>query len=92
MKEGGGGGEGISFPPPPRCFTCAIFRAAFDSCSSFFAPKPHRNACYAGYRKTYSFPIVLKYQLENCRRANQAALVSGTGTRDELLRTSAGGG
>ena len=25
-----------------------IFRAVFDSCSSFFAPKPHRNACYAG--------------------------------------------
>ena len=21
----------------------------FDSCSSFFAPKPHRNASYAGY-------------------------------------------
>ena len=27
-----------------------IFRAAFDSRSSFFAPKPHGNACYAGYR------------------------------------------
>ena len=24
----------------------------FDSCSSFFAPKPHRNACYAGYKYT----------------------------------------
>ena len=32
-----------------RSFTCAIFRVAFDSCSSFFAPKPHGNACYAGY-------------------------------------------
>ena len=21
----------------------------FDSCSSFFVPKPHRNACYVGY-------------------------------------------
>ena len=31
-------------PTPPRYFTCAIFRAVFDSCSSFFAPKPHRNA------------------------------------------------
>ena len=26
----------------------AIFRAVFDSCSSFFAPKPYGNACYAG--------------------------------------------
>ena len=25
------------------------FPAVFDSCSSSFAPKPHRNACYAGY-------------------------------------------
>ena len=38
------------FPTPPRSFTCAIFRAVFDSCSSFFTPKPHRNACYAGYK------------------------------------------
>ena len=40
----------LSTPPPPRSFTCAIFRAVFDSCFSFFAPKEHRNACYAGYR------------------------------------------
>ena len=46
MKEGGGGGEGRT---PPSSFTCAIFRAVFDSCFSFFAPEPHRNACYAGY-------------------------------------------
>ena len=26
-------------------FTYAIFRAVFDSRSSFFAPKPHGNAC-----------------------------------------------
>ena len=38
------------FPTPSRSFTCAIFRAVFDSCSSFFAPKPHGNACYAGYK------------------------------------------
>ena len=37
------------FWPTPRSFTCAIFRAVFDSPSSFFAPKPHGNACYAGY-------------------------------------------
>ena len=48
-KVGGGGGEGLlSFPPPPRSFTYAIFRAVFDSRSSLFAPKPHGNACYAG--------------------------------------------
>ena len=29
--------------------TRAIFRAFFDSHSSFFAPKPKGNACYAGY-------------------------------------------
>ena len=38
-------------PPPPRSFTYAIFRAVFDSRSSFFAPKPHGNACYAGLKK-----------------------------------------
>ena len=39
----------LSSPPPPRSFACAIFRAVFDSCSSFFAPKPHRKACYSCY-------------------------------------------
>ena len=36
--------------PPHRCCTCVIFRAVFDPNSSFFAPKPHGNPCYAGYR------------------------------------------
>ena len=36
------------FPTPSRSFTYAIFRAVFDSRSSFFAPKPHGNACYVG--------------------------------------------
>ena len=31
-----------------RAIKCAILRALFDSGSSFFAPKPHLNACYAG--------------------------------------------
>ena len=31
-----------------KSFTCAIFRAVSDSCSSFFNPKPHGNAYYAG--------------------------------------------
>ena len=35
----------ISSLSPPRSFTRAIFPAVFDSCSSFFALKPHRNAC-----------------------------------------------
>ena len=39
----------LSSPSPPRPFACAIFRAVFDSCSSFFAPKPHRKACYSCY-------------------------------------------
>ena len=40
----------LSSRPPLRYLTCAIFRAVFDDRSLFFAPKPHRNACYAGYR------------------------------------------
>ena len=36
--------------PPSRSFTCAIFFSrGFVYRSSFFAPKPHENACYAGY-------------------------------------------
>ena len=42
--------ESLSSPPPPRSFTCAIFRAVFDSCSSFFTTKSQRSACYAGYK------------------------------------------
>ena len=37
------------WPPPPRSLTRSIFRAFFDSRSSFFAPKPRGNACYVGY-------------------------------------------
>ena len=39
----------LSSPPPLRSFTRPSFCAVFDSRSSFFAPKPHGNACYAGY-------------------------------------------
>ena len=31
-----------------------FYRVLFDSRSSFFAPKPHGNACYAGYSLVYS--------------------------------------
>ena len=34
--------------PPPHSFICVIFHAVFDSCSSFFALKPHGNTWYAG--------------------------------------------
>ena len=53
------------FPTPPRSFTYAIFRAVFDSRSSFFAPKPHGNACYAGYQKNswcHLFKIMAKWE------------------------------
>ena len=37
----------LSSPPPPRSFSCAIFRSVFDSRCLFFAPKPHGSTCYA---------------------------------------------
>ena len=49
----------------PRSFTYAIFRAIFDSCSSFFAPKPHENARYAGYY----FPSCLFHAIQNIERS-----------------------
>ena len=48
----------LSSPPPPSSFSCAIFRVVFDSRSLFFAPKPHGNACYAGYDHSYPRPTV----------------------------------
>ena len=51
-NERGGRGRGREKTPPlPRSANCAIFRTVFDSCSSFFAPKPSLrfDACYAGY-------------------------------------------
>ena len=37
------------FPTPsPLFYLRHLSRGQFDSCSSFFAPKPHRNACHAG--------------------------------------------
>ena len=54
----------LSSPPPPRSFTYAIFRAVFDSRSSFFAPKPHGNACYAGYLSRVRAYIELQHNLQ----------------------------
>ena len=34
--------------PSPLFYLRHFFRVVFDSRSSFFAPKPHGNACYAG--------------------------------------------
>ena len=60
-KKGGGRGRGrnLSSPPPPRSFPSAIFRAVFDSRSSFFGPKPRGKACYAGYMSLVS--LLLPY-------------------------------
>ena len=49
-NERRGRGRGRKETFPPRSFTCAIFRAVFDSCSSFFAPKPHRKPTDIGVR------------------------------------------
>ena len=39
----------LKFPTPsPLFYSRHLSRGQFDSRSSFFAPKPHRNACYAG--------------------------------------------
>ena len=60
-NERGGRGrrkEGLlSSPSPPRSFSCATFRAVFYSRSSFFARKPHGNACYAGYDSAPKIPF-----------------------------------
>ena len=59
-KRGGRGrGRNLSSPPPPRSFPSAIFRAVFDSRSSFFGPKPRGKACYAGYMSLVS--LLLPY-------------------------------
>ena len=41
------------FCPLEKWYENPIFRAIFDSCSSFFARKPHGNACYAGLATIY---------------------------------------
>ena len=59
-KNERGGGEGnLSSPSPLRPFTCAIFRAVFDFRSSFFAPKPHGDACYGGYDRVIFSDLIL---------------------------------
>ena len=54
MKEGEGEGkEGNASAPP--LFYLRHFCAVFDSCFSFLASKPRRNACYAGYSLDQTF-------------------------------------
>ena len=64
-------------PPPPRSFTCAIFSAVFDSCSSFFAPKPHRNLTLATQAKEKKSEIFLKKESNRMQRWNIVALEGG---------------
>ena len=39
----------LSPQPLPALLLGPFFIVVFDSCSSFFAPKQHRNACFPGY-------------------------------------------
>ena len=39
----------LSPQPLPALLLAPFFIVVFDSCSSFFAPKQHRNACFPGY-------------------------------------------
>ena len=72
-----------------KCFTCAIFRAVFDSWSSFFnAPKPETLATQAT-EGPIPFPYCSQISLGELSQS-QSALVSWTGTRDEPIRTVAG--
>ena len=54
-RERNGTRANLSFHPPAQSFTRAIFRAIFNSPSSFFASKQHWKACYAGYKTAYLF-------------------------------------
>ena len=62
------------FPTPPRSFTYAIFRAVFDSRSSFFAPKQHGNACYAGYNFRLDYVFVWKAHGEVPRASEESPI------------------
>ena len=42
-----------------------FFARVLDSCSSFFAPKPHGNACYAGYHASCWKPLN-RYMFHSC--------------------------
>ena len=68
-NERGGRGrrkEGLlSSPSPPRSFSCATFRSVFYSRSSFFARKPHGNACYAGYDSAPKIPFCWRTFVRN---------------------------
>ena len=80
--------------PFPPSFSCDIFRAVFDSRSSFFAHRPHRNPCYASYEKRKEknlllpqsaqqlFPISFQPNVSSIRYAQEGSEnIKGVGAR-----------
>ena len=61
----------LSFPPPARSFTYAIFRAV-----SFFAPKLHENAFYAGYPHPWQEGITVFYRSGKMKDLYNASITS----------------
>ena len=87
-NERGGRGrrkEGlISSPSPPRSFSCDTFRAVCYSRSSFFARKPHGNACYAGYDSAPKIPFCWRTFVRNL--ANERWLVDARNIPGDEVR------
>ena len=72
---------GFVFPTPSPLFYVRHFRAVFDYGSSFFAPKRHGNACYAGYgnRDLGGFVFIWR-KLDGIESKNGAWLFIYTGS------------
>ena len=65
-------GRKVSFlysPPPPHSFAFAIL-----TLKPFFAPKPHGNACYAGYSSFWTVSLVLQIRVWNLPDNHQSLL------------------
>ena len=71
MKEGEGKEGFLPLFPNPSSLFC--FRH-FDSRSPFFAPKPHWNACYAGYSSFWTVSLVLQIRVWNLLDNHQSLL------------------
>ena len=68
-KKEGGGGRGRKetfFPTPPRSFSCDIFRAVFNSRSSFFAQKRLLRRLARSDKKSFSFTVSWQKQIKLC--------------------------